>query len=178
MNIELKAICSVILLLMGSCSMFKKQKEELSQKDYDVAKTTDVPYQNSVASTRHEFQPFPVDRIDGFYAVVSFTEPYPFSDVVLGDHPLVARHEIKEAKADVEKYQNHPVVRLELTKEGASKFKKATEEHIGKPIAIVIGGQVVSMPVVQGIISGGKMDIAGSFSMMEVMRMVKILNTK
>ncbi|MFD2555157.1 SecDF P1 head subdomain-containing protein [Sphingobacterium tabacisoli] len=175
MNIELKAICSIILLLMGSCSIFKKQQ---SQKDYVVAKATDVEYQNSVDNTWSEFQPFTVDRIDGFYAVVSFTGPYPFRDVVLGDYPLIARHEIKEAKADVEKYQSHPVVRIELTKEGASKFEKATEENIGKPIAIVIGGQVMSMPVVQGIISGGKIDISGSFSMIEVMRIAKILNTK
>ncbi|TDQ79201.1 hypothetical protein CLV99_0633 [Sphingobacterium yanglingense] len=176
--VNIKVICSVALVLMGSCSIFKPQKEEFPHKAYTTATATDVQGQDSVSSTSGGFQPFTVDRVDGFYAVISFTEPYPYSDVVLGDHPLVSRAEIKEAKAAVEQYQNHPIVDIEFTKEGAGKFEKLTEENIGKPIAIVVGGKVVSMPVVQGIISGGKVHISGGFSMEEVVRMAKILNTR
>lgn len=182
---DIKLICSLALVLMGSCSIFKKQKEEFPHKAYTTATTTittttatDVQVQNSVSSTSGGFQPFTVDRADGFYAVISFTEPYPYSEVVLGDHPPVSRADIKEAKAAVEQYQNHPIVDIELTKEGAGKFEKLTEENIGKPIAIVVGGKVVSMPVVQGIISGGKVHISGGLSMEEVVRMAKILNTR
>jgi preprotein translocase subunit SecD len=163
---------------MGSCSIFKKQKEESPHKAYTTATATDVQDQNSVSSTSGGFRPFTVDRVDGFYEVISFTQPYPYSDVVLGDHPLVSRAEIKEAKAGLEQYQNHPIVDIEFTKEGARKFGKITEENIGKPIAIVVGGKVVSMPVVQGIISGGKVHISGGFSMEEVVRMAKIFNAR
>lgn len=179
---DIKLICGLALVLMGSCSIFKKQKEEFPHKAYTTTTTTttatDVRGQNSVSNTSGGFQPFSVNRVDGFYAVISFTEPYPYSDVVLGDHPLVSRAEIKEAKAAVEQYQNHPIVDIEFSKEGAERFEKLTEENIGKPIAIVVGGKVVSMPVVQGIISGGKVHISGGFSMEEVVRMAKILNTR
>ncbi|TDQ79182.1 hypothetical protein CLV99_0614 [Sphingobacterium yanglingense] len=175
---DIKLICGLALVLMGSCSIFKKQKEEFPHKAHTTTTATDVRSQNSVSSTSGGFQPFTIDRVDGFYVVISFTEPYPYSDVVLGDHPLVSRAEIKEAKATVEQYQNHPIVDIEFSKEGAERFEKLTEENIGKPIAIVVGGKVVSMPVVQGIISGGKVHISGGFSMEEVVRMAKILNTR
>ena len=59
------------------------------------------------------------------------------------------------------------VVSLNLNSEGASKFAKATAENIGKRILIVYDGEVISDPVVQSAITGGKAQIDGQRSFEE-----------
>ena len=53
------------------------------------------------------------------------------------------------------------VVDLTLTSEGTTKFADATEENLGKQIAIVYDGEVISAPRVQSVITGGKAEITG-----------------
>ncbi len=53
------------------------------------------------------------------------------------------------------------VVQLTLTDEGASTFAKITEENLGKRIAIIYDGEVVSAPTVQSAITGGQCEITG-----------------
>ena len=67
------------------------------------------------------------------------------------------------------------VVSLEFNASGASKFAKATEENLGKQIAIVYDGVVVSAPTVQAVISDGKGQISGQSSMEEAERLASII---
>lgn len=53
------------------------------------------------------------------------------------------------------------VVQLTLTDEGASTFARITEENLGKRIAIIYDGEVVSAPTVQSAITGGQCEITG-----------------
>ncbi len=59
---------------------------------------------------------------------------------------------------------NQYVVSLQLTKEGTQKFAEATEENLGKQIAIVYDGETISAPTVQSVISDGKAQITGMSS--------------
>ena len=56
------------------------------------------------------------------------------------------------------------IVELTLTDEGAQKFAEATEENLGKQIAIVYDGEVISAPTVQSAITDGRCQITGDFS--------------
>ena len=56
---------------------------------------------------------------------------------------------------------NEDVVALELTKEGTKKFADATSANLGKQIAIVYDGQIISAPVVQKVIENGQAVITG-----------------
>ena len=56
------------------------------------------------------------------------------------------------------------VVELTLTDEGAKKFATATEENVGKQIAIVYDGEVISAPTVQSAITDGRCQITGDFT--------------
>lgn len=56
------------------------------------------------------------------------------------------------------------IVNLTLTEEGAVKFAVATAANVGKQIAIVYDGEVISAPVVNEAISGGECQISGSFT--------------
>ena len=56
---------------------------------------------------------------------------------------------------------NQNVVKLTLNTKGSSKFAKATAENIGRQIAIIYDGEVVSAPVVQSAITDGVAIISG-----------------
>ena len=53
------------------------------------------------------------------------------------------------------------VVDLTMTTEGTKKFADATEANLGRRIAIVYDGEVISAPTVQSVITGGKAEITG-----------------
>jgi len=53
------------------------------------------------------------------------------------------------------------VVQLTLTEEGTEKFAEATEANVGKSIAIIYDGEVISSPTVSNAITGGEAQITG-----------------
>lgn len=71
---------------------------------------------------------------------------------------------------------NEPVVSVTFNETGAQLFEQITSENIGKPIAIFLDGQLVSAPVVNEAISGGKAVISGSFTREEAQELVRNLN--
>ncbi len=67
-------------------------------------------------------------------------------------------------------------INLAFTKSGASKFATVTRRNVHKRLAIVIGGKVLSAPVIQAEIPNGRAQITGSFSETEAGNIVKKLN--
>ena len=55
-------------------------------------------------------------------------------------------------------------VELNLTKSGTKKFATATQNNIGKQIAIIYDGDTLSSPVVKSAITGGQAYITGDFT--------------
>jgi preprotein translocase subunit SecD len=68
------------------------------------------------------------------------------------------------------------LVGLEFTSEGSDLFAKITGENIGKPLAVVLDGSILSAPVIQSEITGGKAQITGSFTPEEAKALVRNLN--
>lgn len=62
-------------------------------------------------------------------------------------------------------------VSITFTEDGAAKMRRATEGHIGRPVAILIDGDVVMAPVVKSPISGSAV-ISGNFTKAEAERIV------
>lgn len=58
-------------------------------------------------------------------------------------------------------------VGLVFNDEGAKTFAEVTEANVGKPIAIIYDGEIVSAPVVQQAITGGNCSITGNFTIDE-----------
>ncbi|MBX4206302.1 protein translocase subunit SecD, partial [Candidatus Parcubacteria bacterium] len=69
-----------------------------------------------------------------------------------------------------------PVVGLQFTKEGGDLFAKITKENVGKPLAVILDGKLLSSPVIQGEITGGKAQITGNFTADEAKTLVRNLN--
>ncbi len=69
-----------------------------------------------------------------------------------------------------------PLVSLEFTSEGALLFAKITHDNVGKPLAVILDGSVLSAPVIQSEITGGKAQITGNFTPEEAKTLVRNLN--
>ncbi|MFC1789576.1 protein translocase subunit SecD [Patescibacteria group bacterium] len=83
---------------------------------------------------------------------------------------------LKRAEVGFDQTTYSSLVSLQFNDEGARVFEELTEKNVGKPIAIYIDNQLISAPNVQEIISGGKAQITGSFSIEETKELVRNLN--
>jgi len=61
-----------------------------------------------------------------------------------------------EVKKSFSSYNDRPEISIVFTKDGARKLYLLTKENIGKPIAIVIAKQIISIPMVNSEIMGWK----------------------
>ena len=68
------------------------------------------------------------------------------------------------------------MLNVTLTNAGKAKFGQLTSENIGRPLAIVFNDLVLSAPIVNEVITGGKLVIAGDFTVQEADEMAGILN--
>lgn len=84
--------------------------------------------------------------------------------------------DLKDAKAQISN-GNQAVVGLEFNEEGGKKFADLTARNIGKQIAIVLDGDVLTAPVVQEAITGGRAQISGSRTMEEAERLAILLRS-
>lgn len=84
--------------------------------------------------------------------------------------------DLKDAKAQISN-GNQAVVGLEFNDEGGKKFADLTARNIGKQIAIVLDGDVLTAPVVQEAITGGRAQISGSRTMEDAERLAILLRS-
>ena len=82
--------------------------------------------------------------------------------IVLKRAVIVGGEQLSSAKADFGE-GGEPVVSFAFKTLGAKKFAQATRENVGKRLAIVLDGQVISAPVINGPIPGRGI-ISGNFT--------------
>ena len=70
-----------------------------------------------------------------------------------------------------------PYVSITFDDEGAKLFEEMTGRNIQKKIAIFVGGDMISAPVVQAKISGGQAQISGNFTLEQAQGLARDLNT-
>ena len=68
------------------------------------------------------------------------------------------------------------LVLLQFNDEGSKIFEDLTSRNVGKPLAIYIDGLPISAPVVQEVISGGKAQITGNFTIEEAKALARNLS--
>ncbi len=72
---------------------------------------------------------------------------------------------------------SQPVVSIKFTAAGAKLFEDITGRNVGKPVAIYVGGNLISQPNVNEKISGGSAVINGMRSVQEAQDLARDLNT-
>ncbi len=84
---------------------------------------------------------------------------------------------ITKAHFDIESYFSNPEILFTLNSEGAKIWQRMTEENIGKSIAIVFDGYVLSYPNVINEIPNGRSSITGIESIEEAKNLANIINS-
>jgi len=83
---------------------------------------------------------------------------------------------LKRAQVVVNPNTYKPEISIEFNSAGSSLFENLTAKNIGKPIAILLDGALVSAPVVQEKITGGQAVISGQFTIPEAQNLASLLN--
>ena len=99
------------------------------------------------------------------------------------DEKVYLRKEAEVTEKDVTQAQavEHKgtfVIEIVLTKEGQKKLAKLTEEHVDKPLAILVDGKVIAAPVVRDKVPGEKAIITGNFTKEEAEKIAKGIKDK
>ena len=77
---------------------------------------------------------------------------------------ILSGDNLLDAKPRMDNQTNETVVTFTLDRVGAKRFGKATSKGIGKRLAIVLDGKIISAPVVRDAIVGGNGQISGNFT--------------
>ena len=69
-----------------------------------------------------------------------------------------------DAKPRMDSQNNETIVSFTLDRVGSKKFGKATSENVGKQLAIILDGKIISAPSIREPIIGGSGQITGNFT--------------
>lgn len=69
-----------------------------------------------------------------------------------------------------------PTISLEFNDEGAALLAEITKNNIGQALAIVLDGELLSAPIIQDEVTGGRAEITGQFTIEEARELVRNLN--
>lgn len=88
---------------------------------------------------------------------------------------VITGRDLRNARASIDE-NNQPAVSFSLTNDGAAKFGRATQENIGRRLAIILDGRVQSAPVIESRITDeGR--ITGVFTTQEVADLSLVLRS-
>ena len=84
--------------------------------------------------------------------------------------------DLQEARVNFDQTTGKPTVSILFTTDGVKKFAEITKKNIGKPVAILLDGMIISAPIVQEEITGGQAQISGNFTVEEAEKLTIQLN--
>ena len=96
--------------------------------------------------------------------------------LVLKRAVIVGGEQLDTAKADYGE-AGEAVVAFSFKSLGAQKFGKATSENVGRRLAIVLDGKIISAPVINSPITGGKGVITGNFTVQSASDLALLLRS-
>ena len=77
---------------------------------------------------------------------------------------ILSGENLLDAQPRMDSENNETVVSFTLDRVGAKRFGKATSKGIGKQLAIVLDGKIISAPVIRDVIASGSGQISGGFT--------------
>ncbi len=82
-----------------------------------------------------------------------------------------------DAQPSIQNQRNEPTVSFTLDRVGAQKFGRATTDNVGKRLAIVLDGKIISAPNINEPITSGSGMISGNFSFQEATDLALLLRS-
>ncbi len=83
---------------------------------------------------------------------------------------------LKRSQVEFDQNTGQPHIALTFDEQGRQLFGELTQANIGKPIAIFLDGQAISIPTVQSAITEGRAIITGDFTLKEAKLLAQRLN--
>ena len=90
---------------------------------------------------------------------------------------IMSGENLIDAQPNINNQNNEPTVSFTLNRLGAQKFGRATTDNVGKRLAIVLDGEIVSAPTINEAITSGSGMISGNFSFQEATDLALLLRS-
>jgi len=101
---------------------------------------------------------------------------YESSSLLVEKTALITGADLSGSQPAYDMY-GRPSIGLQFNTEGAKKFAKVTQEHVGRQLAIILDGKIMSAPSIRTAILDGQGVIEGDFNMDESRALVSVLNS-
>ena len=85
-------------------------------------------------------------------------------EAIVSKRIILSGDNLIDAQPNMDTQVNETIVSFNLDRVGAKRFAKATTSGIGRRLAIVLDGKIISAPVIQDAIIGGAGQISGGFT--------------
>ncbi len=90
---------------------------------------------------------------------------------------IMSGENLIDAQPNINNQNNEPTVSFTLDRLGAQKFGRATTDNVGKRLAIVLDGEIVSAPSINESITSGSGMISGNFSFQDATDLALLLRS-
>lgn len=97
--------------------------------------------------------------------------------VLVEDRVALSGDRLYTAVSAFDRQTGRPMVTFAFDHAGAITFAEITATHIGQPFAVVLDGEVLTAPVIQSAILGGKGQISGNFTVDEAQTLAVLLSS-
>ena len=85
-------------------------------------------------------------------------------EAIVSKRIIISGDNLLDAQPKMDTQTNQTIVSFSLDRLGAKRFGKATSTGIGKQLAIVLDGKIISAPVIRDTIASGSGQISGGFT--------------
>ena len=85
-------------------------------------------------------------------------------EIFVSKRIILSGENLLDAQPSMDSQSNETVVNFTLDRVGAKRFGKATSTGLGKQLAIVLDGKIISAPVIRETIASGSGQISGGFT--------------
>ena len=90
---------------------------------------------------------------------------------------IMSGENLIDAQPSIQNQNNEPTVSFTLDRLGSQKFGRATTDNVGKRLAIVLDGEIVSAPNINEPITSGNGMISGNFTFQEATDLALLLRS-
>ncbi|AKK20467.1 protein translocase subunit SecD [Candidatus Liberibacter africanus] len=106
----------------------------------------------------------PNDRNKGFVLGASLLKDNDGNQYLVEDKVEISGTHLNGATANFDRGTHNPVIDISFDDIGARRFFEMTRDNVGKVVAIVLDGRVLTAPVVNQAIPNGRAQISGKFT--------------